>query len=807
MSTDWQQSLGRAALSEREIERLIAHGSAEQRQALVGNPNLSEHDLRRLAGDEEEAVRRAAYGELGIRGVISVGDANKEPIDRGAFGDIYRVRMPDGRFVVRKEFNYRGALRHLDVARNRFLRGARVMKETLGRHPRIVTVFDIDESDPARPAYTMEYVPGGDLTALINEPEVAADRLGFQLEEDGTVPLAIRLRILIDLCDAVNAAHARDVVHRDIKPRNVLLLREDERIRAKVTDFDVSFGPGLSEITASADIFATAFSPPWLQTSYEGGKLATTSPTQDKRTLHTDHFGVAATTFFCLTGAHPHPGKFCNSKLDEELTRTAGTLVERPLRDLIEVVREALAVSEPDDLTVLTGNIRHHLVAFERETAADERIGGIFVYSTPDDQGRIRVDQELKAVVNHALTQHEHVGLQPLAIVPAASLVEFDTTLREHPGVRMVWLGGHGNKNFAFEENGRTIEADMARLEVVLKPHLPPRGQLQCIVFNCCESDELAEQLADRLRIPFVIGVRDALDDRAAIAFSNGMLDGLVAGRGYAGAFDLGVAAVGAAIGSEAAKRYVRHERNYPALGWGDSKTYLSVVQGDSATPRQKREALSALAQLGVRLIENAKLDDCDISDIDLTGIEMPNLQLAHGTAVNAGLSDAAVVSINAEGATFTRANLNGVVIERGNLDSARLSDANANQLFAPNSSFVGANWSQATATACQCDGSDFTRANMSSANLSRGSFEACRFDGASLVHAILSRAVFRDADFGDADVRFADFSRTQLSGADLRRVKNIDEASFFKIYHDEATRWPEGFDPPESALETWTAF
>jgi uncharacterized protein YjbI with pentapeptide repeats len=351
------------------------------------------------------------------------------------------------------------------------------------------------------------------------------------------------------------------------------------------------------------------------------------------------------------------------------------------------------------------------------------------------------------------------------------------------------------------------VEADLARLEVVLKPHLPPRGQLQCIVFNCCKSDELAEQLSDRLRISFVIGAHGPLDDRAAVAFSKGMMDGLVAGRGYAAAFDLGVAAVGAAIGPEAANRYVRHERNYPALGWGDMKTHLNVVQGDSATPRQKREALVALAKLQVGVIENAKLNECDVSDIDLTGIEMPELQLAHGTAVNTGLSSAVLITANLEGVTFTRANLNSAIAEHSNFNGARLTDANANQFFAPNSSFVNSNWFQVTATACQCEGGDFAGANLASANLSRGSFVGCRFDGASLVHAILSRAIFRDAHFGDADVRFADFSRTHLGGADLSRVRNIDEASFFKVYHDEATRWPEGFEPPESAAETWTAF
>jgi uncharacterized protein YjbI with pentapeptide repeats/serine/threonine protein kinase len=798
-----------AALTERDIDRLIRERSETQCLALVSNPNVTEQHLKLLATSPMESVRRSAFGELGMRGILSVGDpSDRDLVGQGAFGDVYRMLQPDGSYIARKIFYYRGAARHLGVARERFLRGAYIMRDTLAGHPRIVPVFDIDESDPEHPSYTMEYVPGGDLAVLIGEPAEAAKLLDFTPEDDGSVPLAIRLGILVDLCDAVSAAHAKDVVHRDIKPRNVLLYRDNDRIRAKITDFDTAFGPGLSEITASSDIFATLFSPPWLRLGHEGGRLVTSLPTQDKRTLHTDHFGVAATTFFCLTGAHPHPGKFCDDKLDEEMVRAAGTLVERPLDELIGVIREALAVSEPEEVRVLTGNIRHHLAAFDREAMSQQRVGGVFVYATPDDQTRIRIDKEMLGILGHSLAPQDSdpAGLETLAVVPAASIEDFDATLRQNPGVRLIWLGGHGDSSFAFEDDTTTLEADVERLEVVLKPHVPPSGQLQCVVLNCCNSADLAAELADRLRLSFVIGVEGLLADKAAIAFSAGMVDGLVAGRGYAGALELGVAAVGAAVGPEAASRYVSHQRSYPALGSSDVKALLAVVRGDTATPRQKRDALASLIKLEVDKIESARLQGCDISDLDLTRLQLPDLRIDHGTAVNTGMSGAALMGVNAEEVTFTRANLNGATAERGNFRAARLTDANANQLFAPNACFIDANWFGVTATACQCEGSAFTGANLARANLSRGTFVGCQFDKASLVGAILSRAVCREADFGEADVRFTDFSRTHLGGADLRRVKNLGEAKLFKIYHDEATQWPDGFEPPESAVETWTA-
>jgi eukaryotic-like serine/threonine-protein kinase len=79
------------------------------------------------------------------------------------------------------------------------------------RHPNIVQIYDIGNCD-GLPYFSMEYVPGGSL----------AERLGGEPQ-----PIRWAARLVADLADAVQAAHDAGVIHRDIKPGNVLLLDQD----------------------------------------------------------------------------------------------------------------------------------------------------------------------------------------------------------------------------------------------------------------------------------------------------------------------------------------------------------------------------------------------------------------------------------------------------------------------------------------------------------------------------------------------------------------------------------------------------
>ena len=92
-------------------------------------------------------------------------------------------------------------------------------------HPNIARILDAGRTDAGLPYLVMEYVEGEPLTAF-------CDRAGLPLEE--------RLRLLLDVADAVQHAHQKGVVHRDLKPANVLVARVGERSIPVVLDFGIA---------------------------------------------------------------------------------------------------------------------------------------------------------------------------------------------------------------------------------------------------------------------------------------------------------------------------------------------------------------------------------------------------------------------------------------------------------------------------------------------------------------------------------------------------------------------------------------
>jgi serine/threonine protein kinase len=106
--------------------------------------------------------------------------------------------------------------------RKRFSREARLAARL--DHPNVVQVFDVGEDD-GRPYIVMEHVDGGTL----------ADRLDGRRR---ALPSAESLRVLAQLCDGLGHAHSKKLVHRDIKPQNLLLRQSDDCL--KITDFGIA---------------------------------------------------------------------------------------------------------------------------------------------------------------------------------------------------------------------------------------------------------------------------------------------------------------------------------------------------------------------------------------------------------------------------------------------------------------------------------------------------------------------------------------------------------------------------------------
>jgi eukaryotic-like serine/threonine-protein kinase len=106
-------------------------------------------------------------------------------------------------------------------------------------HPNIVGIFDRGEWDGTY-YIAMEYVPGRSLKALVRE--------------QGPLDPVVAIDIVTQILQAARFAHARGVIHRDLKPHNVIL---DEEGRARVTDFGIAQA-GASDMTLTGSIMGTA---------------------------------------------------------------------------------------------------------------------------------------------------------------------------------------------------------------------------------------------------------------------------------------------------------------------------------------------------------------------------------------------------------------------------------------------------------------------------------------------------------------------------------------------------------------------
>ncbi len=92
-------------------------------------------------------------------------------------------------------------------------------------HPNIARVFDAGSSEDGRPYFVMELVEGPPITHFCDQRRLST---------------AQRLRLFLDVCDAVQHAHRRGVLHRDLKPSNLLVQEDDGEARVKVIDFGVA---------------------------------------------------------------------------------------------------------------------------------------------------------------------------------------------------------------------------------------------------------------------------------------------------------------------------------------------------------------------------------------------------------------------------------------------------------------------------------------------------------------------------------------------------------------------------------------
>jgi eukaryotic-like serine/threonine-protein kinase len=190
----------------------------------------------------------------------------------GGMGDVYRATDTElGREVAVKVLADRYA--EDDERRQRFRREA-LAAARLSNNPRIVTIYDVAEHE-GRPLIVMELLAGGSLAERIAGRRCPAARVLDWLEEAGS---------------ALDAAHAAGIVHRDVKPANLLL---DERNHVKVADFGIASAAGLESFTSAGTILGTA------------GYLSPEQARGERATAASDRYSLAVVAWERGTGKRP----------------------------------------------------------------------------------------------------------------------------------------------------------------------------------------------------------------------------------------------------------------------------------------------------------------------------------------------------------------------------------------------------------------------------------------------------------------------------------------------------------------------
>lgn len=354
----------------KSLGAISADSSIREVLESIDDPQI--HEALTYASDQEQAAEQlgdtyatqAAPATTGLDQRFRV----LRPHAQGGLGQVSVALDKElDREVALKELQMRFSAS--EASRERFMVEAAVTGGL--EHPGIVPVYGLGHYSDGRPYYAMRFIRGDNLKEAIERFRgTAGDRGNHELRK--------LLRRFIDVCDAIQYAHSRGVLHRDLKPGNIMLGKYGETLvvdwgLAKPVDSDevptIADGPPLQVSSGSGSpgtsMGSVVGTPGYMSPEQAAGRLDLLGPASDV-------YGLGATLYHLLTGEPPF-----KQKISEMLMKVERGEFKKP-RDIradvpagLEAICLQAMATRPEDryssAFALAEDIEHWL--------ADERVG------------------------------------------------------------------------------------------------------------------------------------------------------------------------------------------------------------------------------------------------------------------------------------------------------------------------------------------------------------------------------------------------------------------------------------------------
>jgi len=319
-----------------------------------------------------------------------------EKIGEGGMGAVYRaeqerpVRRPVALKIVKLGMDTERVVARFELERQTL---------ALMEHPGIARILDGGATDNGRPYFVMEYAPGLPITEYCDRERLTVDA---------------RLRLFSRVCEAIQHAHQKGVIHRDIKPTNVLVTTRDGEPAPKVIDFGIAFVTSeasddtrVARETRESEVIGTCYYMSPEQGRPNGGDVDT----------RTDVYSLGVLLYELLTGVLPYDREELRAKSPSEVQRILADL--EPLPPSTRLARLADAA---DELAALRG---HDARGLARRLAGD--LDWIVMKAIEKDRSRrYATASELAADVAR------HLALEPVLASPPSVTYRVSKFVRRH---------------------------------------------------------------------------------------------------------------------------------------------------------------------------------------------------------------------------------------------------------------------------------------------------------------------------------------------------------------------------------------